>query len=103
MSCDAAGCQQDNAALIVAQQGDYLIAIAIKQDHKQAYEQLYDWMEKRKEHLPVDEWVDFGSGRIETRRSYVEQNITLLDDLATWSQVGDNGRKPTREGRQTHP
>jgi predicted transposase YbfD/YdcC len=85
VSCDAAGCQQGNAELIVEQQGDYLIAI--KKDHKQAYEQLADWMEKRQESLPVDEWVDFGSGRIETRRCYVEQNITLLDDLAGWSQL----------------
>ncbi len=85
VSCDAAGCQQGNAELIIAKQGNYLMVL--KQDHKQAYEQLYDWMEKRKEHLQMDEWVDFGSGRIETRRSYVEQNIILLDSLAAWPQL----------------
>lgn len=85
VSCDAAGCQQSNAQLIVEQQGDYLLAI--KKDHKQAYEQLCDWMEKRKGHLPVEEWVDFGSGRIESRRCYVEQNLALLDDLAAWPQL----------------
>ena len=85
VSCDAAGCQQSNAALIIEQQGDYLLAI--KKDHQQAYEQLQDWMEKRQESLPMEEWMDFGSGRIETRRCYVEQNITLLDDLAAWPQL----------------
>jgi predicted transposase YbfD/YdcC len=85
VSCDAAGCQVSNAALIMERQGDYLIAI--KKDHKQAYEQLSDWMEQRKGSLPVDEWVDFGSGRIEERRCYVEQNVFLLDDLAAWPQL----------------
>ncbi len=85
VSCDAAGCQVSNAALIIEQQGDYLIAI--KKDHKHAYEQLCDWMEQRKQGLLVDEWVDFGSGRIEERRCYVEQNVFLLDDLAAWPQL----------------
>lgn len=85
VSCDAAGCQQSNAELIVERQGDYLIAI--KKDHKQAFEQLQDWMEKRRGSLGVDEWVDFGSGRTEKRRCYVEQDITLLDDLADWPRL----------------
>jgi len=61
--------------------------MAIKQDHKHAYEQLSDWMEKRKENLPVDEWVDFGSGRIEQRRCYVEEHVLLLDELAAWPEL----------------
>lgn len=85
ISCDAAGCQVSNAELIVERQGEYLMAI--KKDHKQAYEQLCDWMQSRKQSLAVDEWVDFGSGRIEKRRTYVEQNIALLDDLAAWPQL----------------
>lgn len=85
VSCDAAGCQISNAALIVKGQGDYLIAI--KKDQKHAFEQLSEWMEKRKETLPVDEWVDFGSGRIEKRRSFVESRLELLDALAHWPQL----------------
>lgn len=85
VSCDAAGCQVSNAELIIERQGAYLMAI--KKDHKHAYEQLNDWMEKRKESLPVDEWVDFGSGRIEQRRCYVEHNVLLLDDLASWPEL----------------
>lgn len=82
VSCDAAGCQISNAELIVERQGSYLIAI--KKDQAQAYEQLSEWMGKRKEGLPANEWVDFGSGRIEKRRCFVESRLELLDGLAGW-------------------
>lgn len=82
VSCDAAGCQISNATLIVEKQGDYLLAI--KKNQKQAYEQLSDWLEERKQALPVNEWIDFGSGRIEKRRCFVESKLQLLDGLANW-------------------
>ncbi len=85
VSCDTAGCQISNAALIVAQQGDYLVAI--KKDQKNAYEQLSEWMEQRKQRLPVAEWLDFGSGRLEKRRCFVENNLQLLDGLAGWPKL----------------
>lgn len=85
VSCDAAGCQVSNAELIVEGQGDYLLAI--KKDQKQAYEQLSEWMESRKAALPVDQWVDFGSGRIERRHAYVESRLELLDGLAGWPSL----------------
>lgn len=82
VSCDAAGCQISSAELIVEREGDYLVAI--KKDHKHLYEQLSDWMERRKGSLPVDGWMDFGSGRIEKRTCYVESSLGLLGDLAAW-------------------
>lgn len=85
VSCDAAGCRVSNAELIIEQKGEYLIAI--KKDHKHAYGQRCDWMERRKQSLEADEWVGFGSGRIERRHVCVEQNIALLDDLAAWPQL----------------
>ena len=85
VSCDAAGCQVSNAALIVEGRGDYLVAI--KKDQKHAYEQLCEWMEKRKQALPAYEWVDFGSGRIEKRRCCVESRLELLDGLADWPNL----------------
>ena len=90
VSSDAAGCQLKNADgsprdLIIKKGGDYLIAI--KKDHKHIYEQITDWMAKRKEHLPVDEWIDFGSGRIEQRTCYVESHLALLDDLSEWKHL----------------
>jgi predicted transposase YbfD/YdcC len=85
VSCDAAGCQISNASLIIEKQGHYLIAI--KKNQKEAYEQLSDWMQQRKQGLAVDEWVDFGSGRIEKRRCFVENSLELLDGLAGWPQL----------------
>lgn len=85
VSCDAAGCQAANAELVVKGGGDYLLAI--KKDHKHAYEQLSEWMGKRKGALQQDLWVDFGSGRIETRRCYVEHNLELLDELSGWPML----------------
>lgn len=82
VSSDAAGCQLKNADLIIQKGGDYLIAI--KKDHKHLYEQITDWMINRKEKLPVDEWIDFGSGRVEKRNCYVEHHLELLDDLSDW-------------------
>lgn len=85
VSSDAAGCQLKNADLIIEKGSDYLIAI--KKDHKHIYEQITDWMAKRKEHLPLDEWIDFGSGRIEKRVCYVENRLELLDDLSEWTHL----------------
>jgi len=85
VSCDAAGCRLKNADLIVEKGGHYLLAI--KKDHKHIYEQMSDWMEKRKAALAVDEWVDFGSGRIEKRTLYLETHLELLDDLKEWKHL----------------
>jgi predicted transposase YbfD/YdcC len=85
VSCDAAGCQLKNADLIVEKGGHYLLAI--KKDHKHIYEQVSDWMEKRKTTLASDEWIDFGSGRIEKRTLYVETYLDLLDDLKPWKHL----------------
>ncbi len=41
-------------------------------------------MQQTKRQLPVDEHIDFGSGRIETRRCYVENKLSLYDDLRDW-------------------
>ncbi|MDF9795473.1 putative transposase YbfD/YdcC [Catalinimonas alkaloidigena] len=90
VSSDAAGCQLKNADgspcdLIIEKGGDYLIAI--KKDHKHMYEQITDWMSKRKKHMCFDEWIDFGSGRIEKRVCYVETQLALLDDLSEWKHL----------------
>ena len=77
ISCDAAGCQVKNADLIVEKGGDYLLAV--KQDHKHLYAQVAEWMVKRKTRLAEDVWTDFGSGRIEQRSCYVENQLDLLD------------------------
>jgi predicted transposase YbfD/YdcC len=85
VSCDAAGGQLKNADLIVEKQGHYLIAL--KQNQKNIYEQVSERMEKNKAFLPKEEWVDFGSGRIEKRICYVENHLELFDDLHAWKHL----------------
>ncbi len=95
VSCDAgpadkrafgsAGCQLTNADLIVEKQGHYLIAL--KRNQKHLYEQVSERMEKSKAFLPKDEWVDFGSGRMEKRVCYLENHLDLFDDLHSWKHL----------------
>lgn len=48
------------------------------------YEQVSERMQQTKGQLLVDEHVEFGSRRIETRRCYVESNLSLYDKLQDW-------------------
>lgn len=82
VSIDAIACEPANAELIVSRQGHYLLAL--KKNQGQLYEQVTHRMQQTKSQLPVDEQVDFGSGRIETRRCYVATDLALYDDLAQW-------------------
>lgn len=62
--------------------GHYLLAL--KKNQGLLYEQVTQRMPQIKAQLPVNEHIDFGSGRIETRRCYVESNLNLYDDLRGW-------------------
>ena len=46
-----------------------------------------EYFSKRLGQLPVVEGLDFGSGRIEHRRCYVETHLDLLNGLAKWSHL----------------
>jgi predicted transposase YbfD/YdcC len=85
VSIDAVACNEQTAEKITSKGGHYLLAL--KKNQKQLYEQVSEWMFKHKGHLPKDEWLDFGSGRIEKRTCYVLEDLTLLDDLAHWPAV----------------
>lgn len=82
VSIDAIACEIKNAELIVAGEGHYLLALKKNQIH--LFEQVSGRMQQTKQSLAVAEAIDFGSGRIETRRCYVETNLSLYDDLASW-------------------
>lgn len=82
VSIDAIACEKSNAALIVEKKGHYLLAL--KKNQGQLYEQVSERMQQVKIQLPVSESIDFGSGRIETRRCYVESNLDFYDDLRDW-------------------
>ena len=82
VSIDAIVCEKSNAELIVKRKSHYLLAL--KKNQGLLYEQVSQRMQQTKSQLPMDEHIDFGSGRIETRRFYVETNLSLYDDLLEW-------------------
>jgi hypothetical protein len=58
-----------------------------KKNHKHIYEQVSERMKAIKDQLPSQEWMDFGSGRIEKRTCYVCPHLTLFDDLVNWTHL----------------
>jgi predicted transposase YbfD/YdcC len=85
VSIDAIGCSEKIAKSIVDKGGEYLLSL--KKNQKNIYEQVSEYMLKGKESLDTDEWVDFGSGRIEHRTAYVCDRLELLDDVASWPAI----------------
>lgn len=85
VSIDAIACERKNADLIVGKEGHYLLAL--KRNNKQIHEQVSERMQQIIPQLAHSEHVDFGSGRIETRTCYVENNLELYDDLAGWTHL----------------
>lgn len=82
VSIDAIACQKDIAAQIIGGGGDYILAL--KKNQKKLYEQAVDEFERQKSSLTPDIWTDFGSGRIETRKAYVLNNLTFIDQAHNW-------------------
>jgi predicted transposase YbfD/YdcC len=85
VSIDAIGCSEKIAKSIIDKGGDYLLSL--KKNQKSLYEQVSEYMFKGKESFLKDEWVDFGSGRIEHRTAYVCAELDLLDDVASWPSI----------------
>ena len=85
VSIDAIACEPTNAELIVEGGGHYLLAL--KRNQASLFEQVSERMQQTKSQLPVAEHVDFGSGRLETRRCWVETRLDLYDGLASWPSI----------------
>jgi predicted transposase YbfD/YdcC len=75
VTIDAAGCQKDIAAQIVAQDADYVLAL--KDNHPTLHEQVMDYFLQQLEAAPADSKirhqreVEKGHGRTETRETFV--------------------------------
>lgn len=85
VTIDAMACELKNADLITQKQGHYILAL--KKNNKNIYQQVSERFTQIKTQLPKSEHIDFGSGRIETRICYVENDLTLYDDLAPWQHL----------------
>lgn len=82
VTIDAMGCDKKIAAQIRENEGDYLLAL--KKNQKNLYEEVEDWMSKHKLKMDIFEDIDYTGGRIETRTTYVTNDLTYMDELENW-------------------
>jgi predicted transposase YbfD/YdcC len=81
VTTDAMGCQKDIAAKIISKQADYILMVKDNQPGlKEQIVKVFD----RKEGIKSTENVDFGHGRIETRRCDVTSCLKFLDGKEDW-------------------
>lgn len=85
VTIDAIACDVKNADLITQKHGHYILAL--KNNNKHIYQQVSERFAQIKTQLSKNEHIDFGSGRIETRTCYVENDLRLYDDLAPWKHL----------------
>jgi predicted transposase YbfD/YdcC len=107
VTTDAMGCQKSVAGQIVAQGGDYLLALKGNQGH--LHEEVRTIMETLAEtEPPHDETVEKDHGRIETRRVWVSDRVDWIDARSTFpglktlvlvEALREMGGKPTVERR----
>ena len=81
VTINAIGCQKNIAGQIVEQEADYILAVKENQptlltDTKDSFQMLAA--------AAVDEQIDCGHGRVETRRCSVLADLSLLDNAPDW-------------------
>ena len=81
VTIDAMGCQKDIAAKIISKKADYVLMV--KDNQPSLKEQILKVFD-RKEGIQSTESLDFGHGRIETRRCDVTSCLNFLDGKEDW-------------------
>ena len=113
VTIDAMGCQRDIAAKIIDGGGDYILAV--KKNQPTLYEDVKLLLDDGIEHrftqmgYDLDQQVDGGHGRVETRRVWVTREVDWLRDRGQWKGLRGavcvesvrqiTGQKPTTERR----
>jgi len=84
VTIDAMGCQKDIAKKIVRKQADYILAV--KGNQQELFEDIQDSF---KVITPADtcEDVDYGHGRIETRKCAVITDLGLVEGYHKWKNL----------------
>ncbi|MEM6347652.1 MAG: ISAs1 family transposase [Bacteroidota bacterium] len=82
VSIDAMGTHEKFARQIRAKEGEYLFAL--KKNQKALYEQVSEWMIRHKDRWEKDHQTDYVGGRIETRTTFVCQDLRFIDALHSW-------------------
>jgi len=84
VTIDAMGCQKAIAKKIVSKQADYVLSV--KENQKELYDDIQDSFRILKP-SGCREDVDYGHGRIETRKCSILTDLSLVYDSAKWSNL----------------
>lgn len=85
VTIDAMGCQKEIATKIRSKKGEYILAV------KQNQPDLLDDIKDSFKMLPPEEFtehLDFGHGRIETRKCSVISDLSLIEKPTLWKSLG---------------
>lgn len=92
ITADAMGCQKKIAAQIVAQRGQYVLAV--KDNHKTMHTEIREYFTAliddktlQDPTLSFHETADKGHGRLEIRRCWATTNVGWFTDRAQWAQL----------------
>ncbi len=81
VTIDAMGCQKNIVKKIVAKKADYILSV--KENQKELYEDIQDSFRV----LPASDRsqdIDYGHGRIETRKCTIITDLSLVENAAKW-------------------
>jgi len=81
ITIDAKGCQKNIAKKIVAKKADCILSV--KENQKDLYEDIQDSFRI----LPASDYsedIDYGHGRIETRKCTIITDLSLVENAAKW-------------------
>ncbi len=81
VTIDAIGCQKKIARQIVSKKADYILSV--KENQKALFEDIQDSFRVLKP-IEINEEIDYGHGRIETRKCSVLTDLSLVDNYEKW-------------------
>lgn len=84
VTIDAIGCQKSIARKIVNKKANYILAV--KENQKELYEDILDSFRVLKAD-DYSEELDYGHGRIETRKCTVLTDLTLVESRNKWKSL----------------
>lgn len=83
ITIDAIACQRAITDKIIEKEADYLIGLKSNQGY--LFEQVRDWLVAHQTTLPAYTEYDKDHGRGEIRKTYVCQDLELLEETHGWS------------------
>lgn len=82
ITIDAMGCQKNIAKKIVGKKADYILSV--KENQKDLYEDIQDSF-RILPTIDFSEDIDYGHGRIETRKCSILTDLSLVENAAKWN------------------